>query len=386
MDLSAESLRDALHRVDVAGWDSAAGLDLLDHIRRAVVVPVVRRSGLRGPAADQAEATGWEAAWDALRRPTARTAQNPGGMVWVAVRRAVASEVDFARMPDAEPVVAVAQRAVADAGDTAEPRTTTGRAARTVEEGRPSPPRSLARPDRPRRCLSLDDLMDGGWQPAETGLCVVEGPGPLWLRSSTPWLPSAGIEQVLRTRSRSWPITQDTTGPAHPSRGGVGCRSASGSRSGRRGALRFCSSGVMAGRASSSSSSAGAQVVRDPAVRGAVQSTTLMVRRPERVAGQLGRQPGGGRMSGPSRVSGAGSPMRSAVDLEPPKSLPTIRESIYGEIDSYAACRPICPVCRCARRGRCHACWCAVRRTPAQPGPSCHHGPRRPTLIPGEQP
>ena len=103
MDMSAESLRDALHRVDVEGWDGAAGRELLDHVRRAVVVPVVRRSGLRGPAADQAEATGWEAAWDALRRPTARTAQNPGGMVWVAVRRAVASETDFARMSDGGP-------------------------------------------------------------------------------------------------------------------------------------------------------------------------------------------------------------------------------------------------------------------------------------------
>ena len=183
MDMSAESLRHALHCVDVAGWDSASGRDLLDHVRRAVVVPVVRRSGLRGPAADQAEATGWEAAWDALRRPTARTAQNPGGMVWVAVRRAVASEVDFARMSEREPVVAVAQRAVAadvgEAGDTAEPRLSTGRAARSGSQSRPSPPRSLARPDRPRRCLSLDDLMDGGWQPAGTALSLLEDPGPV---------------------------------------------------------------------------------------------------------------------------------------------------------------------------------------------------------------
>lgn len=140
MDMSAESLRDALHRVDVEGWDGAAGRELLDHVRRSVVVPVVRRSGLRGPAADQAEATGWEAAWDALRRPTARTAQNPGGMVWVAVRRAVASETDFERGP--------------------------------------SPRRSLARPDRPSRCLSLDDLMDGGWQPAGTALGPAEDLGP----------------------------------------------------------------------------------------------------------------------------------------------------------------------------------------------------------------
>lgn len=92
MDLTPESIRDALHQVDLHGWDGADGRALLDRVRRAVVVPAVRRSGLRGPAADQAEASGWEAAWDALRRPSARTAVNPGGMVWVAVRRAVAAE------------------------------------------------------------------------------------------------------------------------------------------------------------------------------------------------------------------------------------------------------------------------------------------------------
>ena len=91
MDLTNELLREALGRVEVEGWDGAEGRALLERVRRSVVVPVVRRSGLRGPAADQAAADGWAAAWDALRRPTARTADNPGGMVWVAVRRAVAS-------------------------------------------------------------------------------------------------------------------------------------------------------------------------------------------------------------------------------------------------------------------------------------------------------
>lgn len=144
MDLSAESVRDALHIVDVDGWDSAAGQQLLDHVRRAVVVPVVRRSGLRGPAASQAEASGWEAAWDALRRPTARTAQNPGGMVWVAVRRAVIAEAEFTRM--------------------------SGGVHPIVSEG--APPR-----DRRPRCLSLEDLTDRGWQP-ECGIRPAEGHGP----------------------------------------------------------------------------------------------------------------------------------------------------------------------------------------------------------------
>lgn len=97
MDLTPQSLRDTLHQIDCQGWNNTAGRDLLDHVRRAVVLPVVRASGLRGPAADQAEASGWEAAWDALRRPTARTAANPGGMVWTAVRRAVWAEVGLAQ-------------------------------------------------------------------------------------------------------------------------------------------------------------------------------------------------------------------------------------------------------------------------------------------------
>ena len=75
------------------------------------------------------------------------------------------------------------------------------------------------------------------------------------LRSSTAWLPSAGIEQVPRTRSRSWPITLVPTGPARPRRGGVGCRCGSGYPSGRPGDLPRCCWGVVAGPVSSSSSS-----------------------------------------------------------------------------------------------------------------------------------
>ena len=135
MDLTAQFLRESLHRVDLEGWDSAPGRQLLDHVRRAVVVPVVRRSGLRGPAADQAEASGWEAAWDALRRPSARTAENPGGMVWVAVRRAVAAESEFSRTPGARSIGALPQPAAGDGSE--------------------------------RGTASLDHLMDGGWQPTQ---------------------------------------------------------------------------------------------------------------------------------------------------------------------------------------------------------------------------
>lgn len=94
MELSAPCVRDQLDVIAVEGWDSAVGGALLDAVRRGIVRPLVRRSGLRGPAADQAEATGWAAAWDALRRPSARTAGNPAGMAWVAARRAIGEEAD----------------------------------------------------------------------------------------------------------------------------------------------------------------------------------------------------------------------------------------------------------------------------------------------------
>ena len=203
MDMSAESLREALHRVDVEGWDSAAGRELLDHVRRAVVVPVVRRSGLRGPAADQAEASGWEAAWDALRRPTARTAQNPGGMVWVAVRRAVAGEADFARMLDGGTAGRVARgTAAADAGNPAEPRTPTGpcsdgcrRAPATHHHGR-----CHGRIARARVSPSTTSWTVGGSRP-DRRRAQLRTSAPLLLRCSTASWPSVGIEQVPRTRS-----------------------------------------------------------------------------------------------------------------------------------------------------------------------------------------
>jgi hypothetical protein len=141
MDLSVECVRDALLIVDREGWDSDAGRLLLDHVRRTVVRPVVRQSGLRGPVADQAEASGWQAGWDALRRPTARTAQNPGGMVWAAVRRAVSAEVGFSRTVGDWPVGAT-----------------------TTDQW---------------RCVSLDDLMSGGWHPTGRDPGHVEGPGPV---------------------------------------------------------------------------------------------------------------------------------------------------------------------------------------------------------------
>lgn len=89
---TTRGLRAALLRVDRDGWDSPAGTVVLTYARDRIVRPVVRRSGLHGARADQAEATGWATAWEVLRslRPGTRS---PWGAVTVAVRRAVSGEV-----------------------------------------------------------------------------------------------------------------------------------------------------------------------------------------------------------------------------------------------------------------------------------------------------
>lgn len=96
MDLSRERFQLELGVIDQQGWDSPAGVRLLHDLRAGVVRPVVRASRLTGPAADQAESSAWAAAWEAIRRPTAREAVNPAGMVWSAVRRTVGAEVGAA--------------------------------------------------------------------------------------------------------------------------------------------------------------------------------------------------------------------------------------------------------------------------------------------------
>lgn len=92
MLISTEQIHRQLDLVEGLGWDSPPGRELLELMRSQVVRPLVRRSGLRGPDADEAEATGWATAWEVLRRPSARSASNPAGMVWIAVRRAVLSD------------------------------------------------------------------------------------------------------------------------------------------------------------------------------------------------------------------------------------------------------------------------------------------------------
>ncbi len=105
MELTAHDIHTALAVIDDEGWDGPVGRQLLELVRRRIVMPSVRRSGLRGPAADQAAASCWAAAWDALRRASARSADNPAGMAWVAVRRAVAAESAAGRRVAGELVV-----------------------------------------------------------------------------------------------------------------------------------------------------------------------------------------------------------------------------------------------------------------------------------------
>lgn len=90
---SREGLLAELAIIDAEGWDGPAGQRLLGHVRSRIVRPQVVAAGLRGPAADQAEATGWAAAWEVLSRPEIRAAASPWGLLWVAVRRAVLGEV-----------------------------------------------------------------------------------------------------------------------------------------------------------------------------------------------------------------------------------------------------------------------------------------------------
>lgn len=93
-DVSSDhGLLQALGVVDRAGWEGREGTAVLTYARLRVVRPQVRRAGLSGPAANQAEATGWAVAWELLSSRGLRSARSPWGLITVAVRRAVLGEV-----------------------------------------------------------------------------------------------------------------------------------------------------------------------------------------------------------------------------------------------------------------------------------------------------
>ena len=129
--------------IDTQGWDGPAAQRLLSHVRAHIVRPQLAAAGLRGPAADQAEATGWAAAWEALTRSSFRTATTPWGLLWVAVRRAILGEV-----------LASAYLSTARNGWRAE-------SARREHETESSVGRGRA-VDLP---VSLDMLIERGWEP-----------------------------------------------------------------------------------------------------------------------------------------------------------------------------------------------------------------------------
>lgn len=87
------SLLAQLEVIDVDGWDSPTGEALLRHVRSTVVLPHVQSQGLSGTAAAQAEATAWQAVWQALAGDVVRTASSPWGVLWVTAGRAVRGEV-----------------------------------------------------------------------------------------------------------------------------------------------------------------------------------------------------------------------------------------------------------------------------------------------------
>jgi hypothetical protein len=101
-DLTRDDLLAVLDRIDVEGWDGPAASQLLVHVLRYLVRPQVLAARLHGLAAVQAEATGWEMAWETLSRPYLRTTENPMGVLWVAIRRAVRGEMVAARLASSD--------------------------------------------------------------------------------------------------------------------------------------------------------------------------------------------------------------------------------------------------------------------------------------------
>jgi hypothetical protein len=88
-----QGLLDVLTVIDSEGWEGPAATALLKYVRTEMVRPLATDAGLRGAAASQAEATGWETVWVSLTKPSLRTAASPWGALWQAARRAVLGEI-----------------------------------------------------------------------------------------------------------------------------------------------------------------------------------------------------------------------------------------------------------------------------------------------------
>jgi hypothetical protein len=134
-----DGLLNALATIDVEGWEGPTATALLGFVRDQIARPLVIDVGLRGLAAPQAEASAWQAAWLVMTKPALRRAESPWGVVWQAARRAALGELVAARY------VKVERRAweLRHPGGTAEPT---------------------------RIPLSLDALLDTGWEPTDDEL------------------------------------------------------------------------------------------------------------------------------------------------------------------------------------------------------------------------
>lgn len=145
---SREGLLQELVAIDAEGWGSARGEQLLRYVRRHIVRPQVTTSGLRGPAAKQADATGWAIAWETLTSSSLRRARSPWGVLWVAVRRAVHGERLTATYPGS-------------------PRQSWHAEKARLAQRDAGLPRSFERP------ISLSLLLEEGWEPvAEPWTCT----------------------------------------------------------------------------------------------------------------------------------------------------------------------------------------------------------------------
>jgi len=87
-----DGLLAVLDVIDRTGWDSPTGESLLEYVRKTVVLPAVGSVGIRGSAADQAEASAWSATWEAMTGPYLRGAESPWGVLWATARRAALGE------------------------------------------------------------------------------------------------------------------------------------------------------------------------------------------------------------------------------------------------------------------------------------------------------
>jgi len=147
-------LLSVLAAIDDVGWNSVIGESLLVYVRATVVRPHLVRTRLCDAAREQAEASAWEAVWEALLDDSLRTAESPWGVLWQVARHSVLGEII--------------------AGEYGTDARKSWRARRRLAPKYPgSIPRSA--PDSGAALLSLEDLPEAGTEIAdEVGLLSLD--------------------------------------------------------------------------------------------------------------------------------------------------------------------------------------------------------------------